>query len=261
VPSLRGKLCPAQAIAPVMLPNGTAWDHLMFTARLFRVPANERWRRVQTLLEPFDLNDARHVRAEHLSKGLRRRLSIAMGLVHRPRVLFLDEPTSGLDVQSTRTIHHQIQALSAERATVFLSTHQIEHANQLCDPVAIINHGRSAAIDTPERLKEAFRRVQSIEVALAPADSTHGTTLEALPGVSKAVKHGDKWRLYTEDPSALLLRVMHVAAGRGVRVVSLNTVGPSLEDVFLATTSGEVGMDRDYTQGDDHAEGEPRGGP
>jgi ABC-2 type transport system ATP-binding protein len=239
----------------------SAWDNLMFTARLYRVPANERRWRVQTLLELFDLSDQRHVKTEQFSKGMRRRVSIAMGLVHRPRVLFLDEPTSGLDVQSTRIIHRQIQALSAAGATIFLSTHQIEHANQLCDRVAIINRGRIAAIDTPERLKEAFRRVQSVEVALAPTDALHGKTLEALAGVSKTVKRGDKWRLYTEDPSALLPRLMHIAADCGVRVVSLNTLGPSLEDVFLAITGGEVGMDWNETQGDNSAGGESRGGP
>ncbi|HEX9871214.1 MAG TPA: ABC transporter ATP-binding protein [Candidatus Tectomicrobia bacterium] len=100
----------------------TAWDNLMFTARLYRVPADERRQRVQMPLERFDLDEQRHVRAEHCSKGLRRRLSLAMALVYRPRVLVLDEPTSGLDVQSTRTIHHQIQALGAEGASV-LSDH------------------------------------------------------------------------------------------------------------------------------------------
>jgi len=110
--------------------------------------------------------------------------------------------------------------------------------------VAIINHGRIAAIDTPERLKAAFRRVQSVEVALEPDGQAHGQALGALPGVTTVTKMGDKWRLYTEDPSALLPHVIRYAEGRGLRVVSLSTLGPSLEDVFLEITGQQVGTVR-----------------
>jgi ABC-2 type transport system ATP-binding protein len=118
--------------------------------------------------------------------------------------------------------------------------------------VAIIHHGQIAAIDTPERLKRAFQRVQSVEVALEPDGGStgptgaqdHGRPLAALPGVTTPVKMGDKWRLYTEDPSALLPRVMDYAHSHGLRVVSLSTLGPSLEDVFLEITGQQVGTVR-----------------
>ena len=229
----------------------TAWDNLMFTARLYRVPRGERARRARELLETFGLWEKRDVKVENFSKGMRRRLSIAMAIIHRPRLLFLDEPTPGLDAQSARAIRDLIRRMNAEGTTIFLTTHQIEEANQLCDRVAIIDHGRIAAIDTPERLKAAFRRVQSVEVALEPDGQVHGQALGSLPGVTTAVKMGDKWRLYTEDPAALLPLVVRYAQDSGLRVVSLSTLGPSLEDVFLEITGQGVGAVR-------HEEGESK---
>ena len=226
----------------------TAWENLLFTARLYRVPRRERAKRAQELLTAFDLWERRRVKVADFSKGMRRRLCIAMAIIHRPSLLFLDEPTPGLDVQSARLIRELIRELNSQGTTVFLTTHQIEEANQLCDRVAIIHRGKIAAIDTPERLKAAFRRVQSVEVALEPDGQAHGRALSSLPGVTTAVKMGDKWRLYTEDPSALLPLVVRYAEGNGLRVVSLSTLGPSLEDVFLAITGQEVGAPRQGPQ-------------
>jgi ABC-2 type transport system ATP-binding protein len=226
----------------------TAWDNLMFTARLYRMPRLEREERGRELLKTFGLWETRDVKAREFSKGMRRRLSIAMAIIHRPSLLFLDEPTPGLDAQSTRVIHHLIRQMNDAGTTVFLTTHQIEEANQLCDRVAIINHGRIAAIDTPEQLKATFRRVQSVEVAFDASPPGVSRELTGLPGVSTTVKMGDKWRLYTEDPSALLPQLLDYARAQGLRVVSLNTLGPSLEDVFLKVTGQQVGAVRQETQ-------------
>ncbi|MEA3375693.1 MAG: ATP-binding cassette domain-containing protein [Chloroflexota bacterium] len=230
----------------------TAWENLMFTARLYLVEPSERAQRARELLETFGLWEKRNVKVENFSKGMRRRLSIAMAIIHRPTLLFLDEPTPGLDAQSTHAIRDLIRDLNAEGTTIFLTTHQIEEANQLCDRVAIINHGQIAAIDTPERLKAAFRRVQSVEVALEPDGQAHGESLGTLPGVTQSVKMGDKWRLYTERPSALLPQVVDYARRHDLEVVSLCTLGPSLEDVFLEITGQEIGAVR-------HETGEPEG--
>jgi ABC-2 type transport system ATP-binding protein len=226
----------------------TAWDNLMFTARIYRVGRDERAQRARELLETFGLWEKRDVKVETFSKGMRRRLSIAMAIIHRPALLFLDEPTPGLDAQSAHAIRNLIRRLNAEGTTIFLTTHQIEEANQLCDRVAIINHGQLAAVDTPERLKQSFQRVQSVEVTLEPDGAAHGEPLSALSGVTTAVKMGDKWRLYTGDPSALLPRVMDYARSHELRVVSLSTLGPSLEDVFLEITGQQVGTVRHETQ-------------
>ena len=238
----------------------SAWDNLMFTAQLYRVDRAERAARAQELLETFGLWEKRDVKVEEFSKGMRRRLSIAMAIIHRPTLLFMDEPTPGLDAQSARAIRDLIRWLNAEGTTIFLTTHQIEEANQLCDRVAIIDHGQVAAIDTPERLKRAFQRVQSVEVALEPDGSVHGEALAALPGVSTQVKMGDKWRLYTDDPSALLPRLMEYAHSHGLSVVSLSTLGPSLEDVFLEITGQQVGVVRHETRGKEPGRARGRGG-
>jgi ABC-2 type transport system ATP-binding protein len=238
----------------------TAWDNLMFTARLYRVARSERAARAQELLETFGLWEKRDVKVEDFSKGMRRRLSIAMAVIHRPTLLFLDEPTPGLDAQSARAIREMVRRLNAEGTTVFLTTHQIEEANQLCDRVAIIDQGRIAAIDTPEQLKRAFQRVQSVEVALEPDGNAHGQALSALPGVSTQVKMGDKWRLYTDDPSALLPRLMEYANEHGLSVVSLSMLGPSLEDVFLEITGQQVGTVRHKVQGKGPGRGKGKGG-
>jgi ABC-2 type transport system ATP-binding protein len=227
----------------------TAWGNLMFTATLYRVPRDKREDRGRQLLETFGLWEKRDVKVEEFSKGMRRRLSIAMAIIHRPALLFLDEPTPGLDAQSARAIRRLIRAMNAEGTTVFLTTHQIEEANQLCDRVAIINHGKIAAIDTPEQLKAAFRQVQSLEVALEPDGQAHGDALGTLQGVTKVVKMGDKWRLYTEQPSALLPRVVDYARAHELELVSLCTLGPSLEDVFLKITGQEIGTVRHETEG------------
>ena len=227
----------------------TAWDNLMFTARIYRVDRGEQTARARELLETFGLWEKRDVKVQDFSKGMRRRLSIAMAIIHKPALLFLDEPTPGLDAQSTRAIQDLIRQLNAEGTTIFLTTHQIEEANQLCDRVAIINHGQIAAIDTPEQLKQAFRRVQSVEVALEPDGQAHGEPLSALAGVTHSVKMGDKWRLYTQDPSALLPQVMDYAHSHNLRVVSLSTLGPSLEDVFLEITGQQVGAVRHKAEG------------
>jgi ABC-2 type transport system ATP-binding protein len=237
----------------------TAWDNLMFTARLYRVSRDQRSARARELLETFGLWEKRDVKVEDFSKGMRRRLSIAMAIIHRPTLLFLDEPTPGLDAQSTRAIRGLIRELNAEGTTIFLTTHQIEEANQLCDRVAIINHGQIAAIDTPEQLKATFRKVQSVEVALEPNGQAHGATLRELGGVTQAVKMGDKWRLYTEQPSALLPRVVDYARSHDLKVVSLSTLGPSLEDVFLEITGQEIGAVR-HEMGEAEARRPGRGG-
>ncbi|MBE2198143.1 MAG: ATP-binding cassette domain-containing protein [Anaerolinea sp.] len=222
----------------------SAWDNLMFTGRLYLVSRQEREQRGRQLLQTFGLWEKRGVKAQEFSRGMRRRLSIAMALIHQPTLLFLDEPTPGLDAQSARAIRDLIREMNANGTTVFLTTHQIEEANQLCDRVAIINHGQIAAIDTPERLKQAFQQVQSVEVALEPNGATHGAPLTALPGVTTAAKLGDKWRLYTGNPAALLPQVVDYARSQGVQIISLNTLSPSLEDVFLAITGQGIGAVR-----------------
>lgn len=214
----------------------TTWQNLMFTARLYRVPRSERDGRIDELLALFDLEQKRDQKVYRLSKGMRQRLSLAMALVHQPRVLFCDEPTLGLDVQSAQLIKERLRKLNADGTTIFLTTHQIEMAEQLCGRVAIIHHGRIAAIESPERLKSAIEGRRSVEVSLDGSTLSHYNAMAVLPGVTEAVREGGKIRLYTADPPAVLKKVMGYIQGYGLPVTSINTCGPTLEDVFLSVT-------------------------
>ena len=218
----------------------TAWQNLMFTAELYNIGREEREKRGTALLELFGLSERRDDRTRGFSKGMKRRLTLAMGLINHPRLLFLDEPTSGLDVQSNLIIRDVIRTLNHNGVTVFLTTHNIEEANLTCDRVAIVNHGRIAAIDSPEKLKKTIQSVQSVEVALDPVSLVRTGDLEEIPGVSEVVKQGDKFRLITEDPPLVLEHIMEYAKAHQVRVVSVTTLGPSLEDVFIRLTGLDI---------------------
>ncbi len=218
----------------------SAWRNMMFSAQLYGIPRSTRERRGRELLELFGLWERKDSKARGFSKGMKRRLTIAMGLINDPRLLFLDEPTSGLDVQSNLIIRDVIRDLGEKGVTVFLTTHNIEEANLACDRVAIINKGRIAAIDSPERLKGTIQSVQSVEVAFASPDQSIADELRALEGVSEVRKEGDKFRLFTEDPASVIAQVTELARRKGNKVVSLNTFGPSLEDVFIKLTGLEV---------------------
>ena len=214
----------------------SAWHNLMFAAELYNVPRSVRERRGKELLELFGLWERKDDRVRVFSKGMKRRLTLAMGLVNDPRLLFLDEPTSGLDVQSNLIIRDVIHDLTEQGVTVFLTTHNIEEANLICDRVAIINQGQIAAIDSPERLKKTIQSVQSVEVAFDPPSPDHLNRLRALPLVSEVRKEGDKFRLITEDPATVIEGVTAYAREHQVRIISMTTIGPSLEDVFIKLT-------------------------
>lgn len=186
--------------------------------RLYTIGKKEREQRGKELLEIFGLYERRADKVHGFSKGMKRRLTLAMGLINNPRLLFLDEPTSGLDVQSNLIIRDVIRDLTSRGVTVFLTTHNIEEANLTCDRVAIINHGRIAAIDSPERLKSTIQSVQSVEVAFSTVSGDREEDLRQLPGVSEVRKEGDKFRLYTRDPSVVIAAAMEYTQGNNTRV-------------------------------------------
>ena len=218
----------------------SAWQNLMFTAELYHVGKTEREKRGADLLELFGLSERRNDKTNWFSKGMKRRLTLAMGLINHPRLLFLDEPTSGLDVQSNLIIRDVIRELNETGVTVFLTTHNIEEANLACDRVAIINRGHIAAIDSPERLKNTIQSVQSIEVAFNTVSLVSVEDLAQISHVSEVRKQGDKFRLITEDPPGVIDGVMEYARDHNVRVISVNTLGPSLEDVFIRLTGLDI---------------------
>ena len=213
----------------------SAWNNLIFAAQLYRVPKIEREKKAKELLELFGLYERRKDRAGVFSKGMKRRLTIAAALVHDPRLLFLDEPTSGLDVQSSRMIRNLIKDLNKTGVTVFLTTHYIEEADQLCQRIAMINKGKIVAVDSPEKLKASVEKHQIIEVSF---DQTRNLEqkLSSLRNTGKVVQFGDKFKLHVRSTSEAVPLLADFARENGLKIVSINTLSPSLEDVFVEVT-------------------------
>ena len=209
----------------------SAWNNLMLIGELYGVPKRHRQERAGKLLEEFGLYERRKHLVRSFSRGMKQKLLLCMALISEPQILFLDEPTLGLDVESQRLIKGMIRGFSKNGTTVFLTTHNMAEANQLCDRIAIINHGKIAAIDSPEKLRLRSSGLQSIEVSFDKAVNVED--LSKFQGVREAKKAGDKIRLYVDEPSVVLDKLVDFARSKRLEIVSLNTLAPTLEDVFL----------------------------
>jgi len=214
----------------------SAWDNLMFIGELYGVDKPTREARAKHLLEAFQLYDRRNDRLLGYSKGMKRRVRIAAALLHRPEVLFLDEPTSGLDVQSSRLIRSIIRELNREGVTVFLTTHYIDEADQLCDRVAIIRQGKIVVEGSPGKLKSSLQGEHVIEIAFDRDAPNLETVLGSLSDTGEIAKHGDEYEIHTSDASITIAEVAQFARSNDLKIVSLNTKEPSLEDVFVKYT-------------------------
>jgi ABC-2 type transport system ATP-binding protein len=199
------------------------------------VPTEKRETKAKELLELFGLYERRKDRAGVFSKGMKRRLTIAAALVHSPSILFLDEPTSGLDIQSSRIIRSLIKDLNKTGVTVFLTTHYIEEADQLCQRIAIINKGKIVAIDNPQKLKASVEKHQVIEISFDQTSNIE-QKLVMVEGFKKVAQFGDKFRIHVSSSSEAIPALADFAKVNGLKIISLNTLSPSLEDVFVELT-------------------------
>ena len=212
----------------------TAWNNLQFMAELYGVPGKDARQRAEELLGKFDLYERKDHKVSTFSKGMKQKLIIAMSLMNDPEILFLDEPTSGLDVMSARLIKDMLLELNKEGKTIFLTTHYMEEANQLCSRVAIINHGKIAAIDAPEKLKMRIGGLEWVEVSFdMPVDASD---FSDLSGVIDIRMSGDKLRLYTNKPGRTIYQLVDYSRSNDLEIVMLNTLTPTLEDVFIKLT-------------------------
>ncbi len=209
----------------------SAWDNLMLIGMLYGVPKRERTESAKKLMKDFNIYDVRHRLVRGFSKGMRQKLLLCMALINDPEILFLDEPTSGLDVESARLLREKIQQYNREGKTVFLSTHNMEEADRLCHRIAIINHGRIATIDTPDRLKMKSMELQYIEVLFE--EPVAPEVFLKHPDVSRALAEGNKLRIYTANPSDVICFIVDLARRCETRILSLRTMTPSLEDIFM----------------------------
>ena len=217
-------------------PNAKVAEELAFQAQLYRVPARDIPGRVALLTSQLDLAGLEDRLVKTLSGGQRRRLDIALGLVHSPQLVFLDEPTTGLDPQSRSNLWEHIRKLRQELGTtVFLTTHYLDEADALCDRVLVIDHGQIVAEGTPEALK---RRISGDVITLSVSgdlDIAQGL-LACQPGVRDISLDGRALRLAVERGEEALPGLLRALDGAGIAMESIQLARPSLDDVFLTVT-------------------------
>ncbi|MBO0804377.1 MAG: ABC transporter ATP-binding protein [Nocardiopsaceae bacterium] len=220
----------------------TVAENLQFRSRFFGLSSREASRRAAQLIDAFGLGDRRKALAHALSGGQARRLLIARALVHKPDVLFLDEPTAGLDPQTRVNLWEILRVLHAEGQTVLLTTHHMEEAEQLCDRVAIVDHGRVLAEGGVDELKQGAGAATVVTVRFeeqVQPDFPERMGLTARPSVSSAEVDGDQVRVFSAEPDGLLGELVELGAREGLHVRDAAQLRPSLETVFLALTGRE----------------------
>jgi ABC-2 type transport system ATP-binding protein len=218
----------------------TLFDNLYFHGRYFGLSRAESRRRAQALLERFELQDRANVLVDTLSGGLAQRVQIARALLHDPEVLFLDEPTAGLDPQSRVQLWDALGDLNKAGQTIVLTTHYMEEADRLCDRIAIIDHGRLLALDTPQGLKDTVAADRVITATLAaPDDGSVTAALRATPGIDRVEVDARTVRVYAQAMPGLVGAVVHAVAQADAELRDLAVAEPTLETVFLTLTGKE----------------------
>lgn len=213
----------------------TAMQNLFLVGKLYGMRKGEIKERSEELLHLFGIYERRDKKVRSFSKGLRQRLSLAMALLPDPELLFLDEPTSGLDVMSVRLIKRVIREENRRGKTIFISTHNMNDANELCNRIAIINHGKIVAIDTPERIKSMGKKHIIVEVSLEPFEPE---LLKKYMEDEKIEVSGDKIIVHTSNPDDTIKKIVHQAEQKNLKIISLTTKKPTLEDVFVSLVDG-----------------------
>lgn len=219
----------------------TGRENLDFHARMYGMKRELRERRIAEVLDLVDLSEKAEIMLEAYSGGMQRRLEIARGLMHRPKVLFLDEPTLGLDVQTRRHIWDYIRTLNGrEGATIFLMTHYMEEADYLCHRIAIIDKGRIIALDTPQNLK----RLVGADVISIEADSDHlPALLRSFDWVEWTREEDGLISLGVKDGKTRIPEIVMAAHEAAITIKAISLHEPNLEDVFLKFTGKKIRED------------------
>ena len=212
-------------------------ENLTIFAKLYGVSRERRRTLIDELLEAVDLTEWRHKQVKNLSGGMRRRVEIARGLVHEPRVFFLDEPTTGLDPVSRVNVWEMLERIKKQRdLTVLITTHYMDEADKLCDRVAIVDHGELKALDSPVKLKASVPGRNVLEVTFSSTPGAWRRTLAALPDVSDVSGHDHAFRLASSNAPATTMALLETSARAGVTVNSLAVQSTTLDDVFVHYT-------------------------
>jgi ABC-2 type transport system ATP-binding protein len=220
----------------------TVEENLNIYAKLYDVPAKRRKEAIAELLETVDLTKWRDAQTKTLSGGMRRRLEIARGLVHSPKIFFLDEPTTGLDPVSRVAVWEMLTAIKAKRnLTILITTHYMDEADRLCNRIAIVDHGKLVALDTPEALKASVPGSTVIEAHFEHAPEDWEERLRGLPGVTSVQdQSAGMFRVLTSNGSGTTTDLVEMAVVAGVGLKTLAVQNTTLDDVFVHYTGRQL---------------------
>jgi ABC-2 type transport system ATP-binding protein len=220
----------------------TVEENLSIYAKLYEVPRAERERNIEDLLKAVDLLKWRDAQTKTLSGGMRRRLEIARGLVHNPRIFFLDEPTTGLDPVSRVAVWEMLNHLKTTRQlTMLITTHYMDEADRLCDRIAIVDHGKLVALDTPMALKASVPGSNVVEVQFMQESPEWPGQLHQLAGVTSVEpQSAGMYRLLTSNGSLTTTQLVEMTTSRGSTIKSLNVQNTTLDDVFVHYTGRQL---------------------
>jgi len=222
-------------------PELTADENMLIHAKLYGVPAEKRERLIHDLLEAVDLLKFRGGLVRTFSGGMRRRLEIARGLVHSPKILFLDEPTTGLDPASRTNVWEMIRTLrDKSELTILLTTHYMDEADRLCDRVAIVDHGKLAALDSPTRLKDSLPGKDVVEAEFENIPHDWMDALRGLAHESNVTRQDGIYHIVSDNGPATVAALVDLARTMSVTLKRVTVQGTTLDDVFLHYTGREL---------------------
>src|SRR5437870_11201266 len=216
-------------------------ENLLIYAKLYGVSRERRRQLMDELLEAVELTKWKDQPVKNLSGGMRRRVEIARGLVHEPRVFFLDEPTTGLDPVSRVAVWEMLRQLKQSRdLTVFLTTHYMDEADKLCDRIAIVDHGKLVALDSPMKLKASISGTNILDVSFPTTPAGWEDRLKTLPEVENVSGKDNVFRIVTRNGPATTMALLDAAAQVGLPVHSLSVQSTTLDDVFVHYTGRQL---------------------
>ena len=220
----------------------TGRENLLLQARLNHIPKSQMDSRIDEVLELIELSDKQNEPVVTYSGGMRKRLDIAGGLLHRPQVLFLDEPTVGLDIQTRRKIWEYIKKIHDEfEMTIFLTTHYMEEADQLCDRIGIIDGGKIQVIDSPQNMKSAMgNEVISLSIEENESENLFLSELEKIELIKKINHDQNKITLFASKGTEVIPKIFQISSKLEIKIISISLTQPTLDDVFISYTGHEI---------------------
>ena len=225
-----------------LYPELTGFDNLCFCAALYGIGKVERTRRARELLEIFNLADAADRKFQGYSKGMKRKLTLAAGIIHNPPILFLDEPTTGIDVASARQVRQIMADLHKQGTTVFLTTHYIEEAERLCERIAFIVNGKIVRIDRTENLLKPVQGKNMLLLSVSDSGEDHLSALASeFPSYTFDSIYKGQIRVQSEE-TIVIGPLVRILEERGIQVTEARRHRPSLEDIFVEVTGIEAGF-------------------